>query len=247
MVSGENITSNSKGRGMIEVFTGTPGSGKSLHATAEGLQRIGQRKKNRVVANFPITEGKNSHRWIFQAELTVQDLIKRSRNGFFGKEDSCLLLIDEAASIFNARDWNDAKNNRREWLDFFAQHRKLGYEIIMVSIDIKMLDKQIRSVCESQVKHVKLKNHWAFKWLPWPVFLTSRYWLAGAFRGKIGTFIYKPWVAKRYDTMRMFTWQDGEPETGPEGVQANACGTSGTDTGLQAGTWQEFADWKASS
>ena len=42
------------------------------------------------------------------------------------------------------------------WLGFFSQHRKLGYSIILVAQTRDMLDKQIRSLAEEYVAHVRI-------------------------------------------------------------------------------------------
>lgn len=39
---------------MIWLYSGTPGSGKSYHAVADAVKKLGQRSKNRVIANFPL-------------------------------------------------------------------------------------------------------------------------------------------------------------------------------------------------
>ena len=46
------------------------------------------------------------------------------------REDGILLVIDEAQLLFNAREWS--KQGRSDWLSFFTQHRKFGYEIVLI-------------------------------------------------------------------------------------------------------------------
>ena len=38
-------------------------------------------------------------------------------------------------------------------MTFFSQHRKLGFNIILITQSDRMLDKQIRSLVEDEVKH----------------------------------------------------------------------------------------------
>ena len=47
------------------------------------------------------------------------------------KEGAIRLYIDECQLLFNAREWNI--KGRKEWLSFFTQHRKYGYDIILVA------------------------------------------------------------------------------------------------------------------
>lgn len=84
----------------ISLYSGTPGSGKSLHATARILKRL---KRGRpVIANYSLLRDKIPHPELFvyadNSELTPQMLVEFSR-GWFGAhdfaEDSILLVVDE--------------------------------------------------------------------------------------------------------------------------------------------------------
>lgn len=72
------------------------------------------------------------------------------------KEGEILLVIDECQIMFNARDWG--QKNRAAWCAFFTQHRKLGYEVILVAQFDRMLDRQIRSLIEYEWIHRKVSN-----------------------------------------------------------------------------------------
>jgi len=67
------------------------------------------------------------------------------------KENSLLLVIDEAQLLFNSRSWNDS--DRFPWLEFLSQHRHYGYKVILVAQDISMIDKQFRCLCEYDCRH----------------------------------------------------------------------------------------------
>lgn len=144
---------------MIYLYSGTPGSGKSLHAVSEMLRF--ERKGRPVIANFRLNGKALSGRGkVFYSDndnLTPQKLeqysaLYWSEQKTRVKEDSILLVIDECQLVFNARDWQ--KNKR--WIGFFTQHRKMGYEIILVAQQREMIDKQIRAVIEFEFKHRKL-------------------------------------------------------------------------------------------
>ena len=66
-------------------------------------------------------------------------------------ENQTLLVIDECAVLFNCRQWGD--RSRAEWCEFFTQHRKYGYNIILVAQHERMLDRQIRYLIEIFVTH----------------------------------------------------------------------------------------------
>ena len=65
-------------------------------------------------------------------------------------------MLDECQLLFNAREW-DAKG-RKEWLSFFTQHRKYGYDVILVAQFDRMIDRQIRSLIEYEQVHRKVSN-----------------------------------------------------------------------------------------
>ena len=150
---------------MIKLFSGTPGSGKSLH-TAEKIY-YALRAGRPVIANFDINQdfvmGRRKKHIDFvytpNNELSVQSLLSYSAAYFAHhrmREDWILLVLDESQLLFNSRDWG--QTGRRDWLSFFSQHRKYGYEIILVAQFDRMLDRQIRSLIEYEFIHRKVSN-----------------------------------------------------------------------------------------
>lgn len=150
---------------MIRLFSGTPGSGKSLHTAQILKNRI--RDGQPVVCNFPldiskcwIRRGKkNNFHYVPNDQLNPSDLIRYSVEYFNGKrvrEGELLLVIDECQLLFNSREWQ--KSGRAEWLSFFTQHRKFGYDVILIAQFDGMVDKQIRSLIEYNVIHRKVSN-----------------------------------------------------------------------------------------
>lgn len=145
---------------MIYLYTGTPGSGKSLD-----MARViwYQSTSHPVICNFPVTlppkKMANFQFWRDE-ELTVPHLVEFANNYWGGrkvKEDTILLFIDEAQIYFNSRDWSS--KGRKEWIRFFSGHRHYGYCIIMACQIDTMLDKQIRALVETQVIHRKINNY----------------------------------------------------------------------------------------
>ena len=150
---------------MIVLYSGTPGSGKSLH-TAEKIY-FSLKYKRPVIANFEINESKIKKKADFvylpNDELNPDFLKQYAKQYWKGKrvkEEHITLVIDEAQLLFNAREWS--KPDRKEWLSFFTQHRKFGYHIILVAQFDNMIDKQIRSLIEYQFIHRKVSNFGAF-------------------------------------------------------------------------------------
>lgn len=146
---------------MIYLYSGTPGSGKSLH-TARVIYYTLLRNKP-VICNFEISKKfvKHADNFVYKdnMDLTPEYLMEYSRNYFSRKktrESEITLFIDEAQMIFNARNW-DAKG-RESWNKFFQKHRHFGYDIVLVAQFDRMIDRQIRSLIEYEVIHRKVSN-----------------------------------------------------------------------------------------
>ena len=148
----------------IKLYSGTPGSGKSLHSAKDIIDWVKAGKP--VITNFEVdlsSYPKAIHTYVEDDELTPDFLAKFSNSYFDGRklskkdEDTILLVIDECQLIFNSREYQ--KKDRKIWIKFFTQHRKLGYHVILIAQMDKMLDKQIRGVIEYEYIHRKLSNY----------------------------------------------------------------------------------------
>lgn len=240
---------------MITLYSGTPGTGKSLHMAKEIKEHIEWGKP--VIANFPIemknigkikrknrTKADGLFYYWDNSEMTVQRLVEFARKSHkVGKESQTLICIDEASVLFNAREWQGAGKERMEWIIFFQQHRKLGYDIIMAAQQDRMIDKQIRGFIEYEVKHRKINNFIKFglgkiaDMLKIKLFVAVTMWYGGT-KTKLEAkyFFYSPADARLYDTMAVFSREAGpvaatsdtlragveRPEACPEGVVASA-------------------------
>lgn len=151
---------------MIYLYSGTPGSGKSLHMAQDIYWWV--KNGHTCIANFDINiekirKPKGQFIYLDNMHISPELLIKFSKVYFSDhvfKEGSIRLYLDEAQLLFNAREWNS--RGRKEWLSFFTQHRKYGYDVFLVAQFDKMIDKQIRSLIEYEYIHRKLKNFGAF-------------------------------------------------------------------------------------
>lgn len=147
---------------MIYLYSGTPGSGKSLHM-ARTIYYALYRKKP-VICNFEINRKfvKNSSlfQYVENSDLSPEFLKKYSMEYFKGKsvkESEITLFIDEAQMMFNARSWN--AKDREKWNKFFEIHRHYGYDIMLVSHSDRRLDRQIRELIEYEYIHRKVSNY----------------------------------------------------------------------------------------
>ena len=155
---------------MIYLYSGTPGSGKSLHIASKMYYWV---KGGRgIVTNFDFAYSNISSRrhapvlCLDNSSLTPEVLKAFSQEYFKRykfREGAIKLIVDEAQLMFNSRDWD--KPDRKEWISFFTQHRKYGFDVYLVAQFDNMLDKQIRSLIEYQVIHRKVGNFGKFGFL----------------------------------------------------------------------------------
>lgn len=134
---------------MITCYTGKPGSGKTLDVMIDIDNYLKHHRY--VMCNFPVN-GSDFVKTVSSSSVTPQ-IILNYFDGLrvSGKESEFLLVLDEAQTIFNSRTW--LQNSKVGWIDFFTQHRKLGFEIILICQNVDMLDKQIRACIEYEIIH----------------------------------------------------------------------------------------------
>lgn len=184
---------------MISLYTGTPGSGKSLHL-AQTIYDYNFTGRS-VIANFPINvkylKQRKHKRLSFEywnnEKLTPNNLMNYAKeNHKAGKEGQTLIIIDEAQVVFNSRSFND--KGRKEWCNFFQLHRHYGFNVVLATQNDRMIDRQIRCLCEYEFVHRKLNNFGiggaivGFLFMG-TVFSCTEHWYGA--REKIGTTFFK--------------------------------------------------------
>lgn len=199
---------------MIFLYSGTPGSGKSIHQAMQIYYAV---KFGRpVIANFEIDRSmfRNGARTFIckeNDELTPEYLEEFARQYFADrkfKEQEIQLYIDECSLMFSAREWNG--KDRKAWIRFFQLHRKLGYNVYLVSQMDTMIDKNIRGLVEYEVKHRKLNNvGWVGKlaslvFLGHPVICCVTYWYGQKMRISSEFILGRRRYYRLYDTFKVF-------------------------------------------
>lgn len=81
---------------------------------------------------------------------------KRNKKGQI-EEHQTLLILDECQTIFNPRSWN--RKDRLRWVEFFTVHRHYGFDVILITQNDMMVDKQIRGILETQVIHRNISKY----------------------------------------------------------------------------------------
>lgn len=195
---------------MIYMFTGTPGSGKSYHQAESVYYAVNS--GHHVIANFDVNRDMLKHPEMFHywdnQEITPRRLQEFSKEVKPSDEGEIKLYLDEVGVIFNARDYRAF--DRANWVKFFVQHRKLKYDVILVTQFDTMIDKQIRSLVEYEVKHRKLNNvGWVGKLVNFftfgkPVFVCVTYWYPMKQRLSAEFVMGRKKFYKMYDTDMLF-------------------------------------------
>lgn len=202
----------------ISLYSGTPGSYKSYHATADIISWL--RSGNNVIANFPVNTENYFKRkkigdfsFVPNSKLTVNYLLDYAKSHHKqSRKAQTLVVIDEASIMFNARQFD--RKDRMEWVNFFANHRHFNFEFILIAQNDRMLDRQIRGLLEYDYKHRALKNwNLAFALLSLVckgIFHCVEYWYPCKI--KTGTQLKKfnKKIASCYDTMALFNFKEDE-------------------------------------
>ena len=141
----------------IMLYSGTPGSYKSYHAVIQCLNAF--RFGRNLITNFPLNYKKRIkkpikgvYECVNNLELTVDYLIDFAvKHHKPSVHAQTLVVIDEASIKFNSRDFN--MKDRMGWINFFANHRHFNFDVILITQQDRMLDRQIRGLIETEFKH----------------------------------------------------------------------------------------------
>ncbi|MCL2081002.1 MAG: zonular occludens toxin domain-containing protein [Oscillospiraceae bacterium] len=211
---------------MIDIYTGTPGSGKSLNAVKKILQRLMMRR--RTILNFEIELPGRLGRlarmpivWdnsMVLVENFVEFARKHHKKNAKGRvyEGQTLVVLDECQLMFDPELMKE-NDTRKIWKWFFTQHRKLGFDFLLITQHINNIDPAIRKLLERETIHFKVENNpsgkmfmlllWLFtKLLGITLFISVTRWIKfdiKMFR-KTGFFTYRAWLANIYNTSNMF-------------------------------------------
>jgi ComF family protein len=153
-------------------------------------------------------------------ELTPKFLYQYAyKNHKKGKEGQTIIIIDECQILFNPRDYRD--KDRSEWILFFTKHRHLGYNIIMTSQFDRLVDRQIRSLFEYEIKHRKVNNYGLLFLLPLTIFACIEYWYGNKMVVSRGFMIFNKKTASIYDSYVMY--DEFAEMMANEGLNKNDC------------------------
>ena len=198
---------------MINLWSGTPGSGKSYHMADELYHRL--RFKKNYICNFPINldivnnGGKKvigKFTYVKTFDMSPRYFIDYAKHNHEpNKEHQTTIVIDECGRLFNPQ--FHRSQAILDWIEFFTLHRHIGYDVILIAQQDKFINKQIRGLIENEIVHRKIT-----KYKLWGkilgllfhgnVFMTIEKWYSVPRSPKIDSNIYvlRKKIASIYDT-----------------------------------------------
>ena len=158
----------------IYLNSGRPGSGKSLDAARDIRFTLNRRTPRPVLGNFELSptapvRSRDYFHYFPNKDLYPQLLMDWADEFWTSpgapefSEDYLLLVLDECQILWNARSCMDKgsgtkKDSRMDWLEFFSQHRKWGFKVLLIAQSDKMIDNQFRMLIDYEVRHRKLSK-----------------------------------------------------------------------------------------
>lgn len=132
----------------VYVFTGKLGGGKTLCSVGrikEKLQ-VGCRVATNLDIDLKAMFGRSA-KDIDIVRIPDKPKIQHMKqigvgNTSYDESKNGLLVLDECGTWFNSRNWND--KDRKPVNEWFLHARKLGWDVILIIQDIKLLDSQAR-------------------------------------------------------------------------------------------------------
>lgn len=208
---------------MIFIISGHLGSGKSLLAVrmAHEYLQTGRRVASNITLHLDALMRPSDRSTVTKLPYIPTpahlDGLGRGYEGPYDEDRHGLVLLDEAGSWLNARDWND--KDRRGLFSWLTHARKYGWDVALIIQDIESLDAQIRrSILEVSV-NCKRSDRIKLPYLP--IKLPKYHIGTGRYGCKEDSPIFKRWIAKgddyhaAYDTREAIKaevmWTDAGP------------------------------------
>jgi len=221
---------------MIAAITGTPGSGKTYtcvktivddlckgrvvvtnvklvddwayQVVNSGWRRVLPRSAKEARAR----ELERYYRFVESMEELLLVWVDRPAKYARSSEGLCegwwTVVLDEAHQWLNNRQWKD--DNRQIYGSWFAEHRKVGADVFLLSQHMDAIDKQVRDRVEYKVtlKNLRRVRIAGIPLVPFNYFLAIWEWTQGATAGKRQIakrrFYGLDWRRGLYDTFQTY-------------------------------------------
>lgn len=195
----------------IWLYSGTPGSYKSYHAVKDVISWLKSGKN--VICNFPVDyyrlgiKPRGIYEFWKNTDITCSNLLRFAEEHHKPSyKPQTLVVIDEASVFFNPREFG--RKDRMQWINFFANHRHFNFEIILITQQDRMLDRQIRGLIEYEVKHRALAKANLITMLLSKLFrglyMTIDIWYPCKMKVTANLNRFRKKIANCYDTMALF-------------------------------------------
>lgn len=208
---------------MIFIISGHLGSGKSLLAVrmAHEYLQTGRRVASNITLHLDAlmrpSDRTTATKLPYIPTPAHLEALGRGYEGPYDEDRHGLVVLDEAGSWLNARDWND--KDRRGLFSWLTHARKYGWDVALIIQDIESLDAQIRrSILEVWV-NCKRSDRIKLPYLP--IKLPKYHIGTGRYGCKEDSPVFKRWIAKgddyhaAYDTREAVKaevmWTDSGP------------------------------------
>lgn len=212
---------------MITLFSGTPGSGKSLRVAKNILQEVRLIKRNVICCNMKVNpeyacrsekDGKLMFCPDYSLIMNPEPFYSYARKYHeIGKENQTLIVFDEIQEILGpeaVKAYSKIyKDYLTDWVTFFSQHRHLGYEIYVITQYDRMIHPSIRFLIEYNFVHRKLRNAGDFGFFlsflirlftGKEVFIQVRKWRATKQKMGSSFYTYSKNLSMLYDSYKKF-------------------------------------------
>jgi hypothetical protein len=256
---------------MIQIIQGTPGSGKSAVCTVDMLEFLmdggvvacnyrlvpgwqyaladlnpkvkwGMKDRDETAASYWRRAFRiGTHETVFELSERLRSIIPPGKDGRM-PEGKARLYIDEAQLLFNTRTWR----HNSKFIEFFTQHRKLGWDVYLVAHSSSMIDSQIRDLIEyeARLRNLnKIKPLGLFPLYPFPAFLSIvRYAGISAGAGEIAwrrLYRLRKEFASLYDSMEVFAFDAAQEHVTHQG-SASDCIAKPPKTPAPAESWPQY-------
>lgn len=212
---------------VITLFSGTPGSGKSLRVAKNILEEVRFIKRNVICCNMKVDpeyacrsekDGKLMFCPDYSLIMNPEPFYAYAKKYHeIGREGQTLIVFDEIQEILGpeaVKAYSKIyKDYLTDWVTFFSQHRHLGYEIYVITQYDRMIHPSIRFLIEYNFVHRKLRNAGDFGFFlafmirlftGKEVFIQVRKWRATKQKMGSSFYTYSKKLARLYDSYKKF-------------------------------------------